>query len=123
MPDHIKKILVVDDEKSFLELIGGLLEAHQYEVQLAQSPQEAREVLDNFSPDLLISDWLMKDRVTGEELALESRERFPDLSVIIISGLPDISITDCDWMRFLPKPFRQNRLLELVEQANRFPPR
>lgn len=50
------RILVVDDEADMRELAIAILKQHDAEVQVAASAVEALMILDQFKPDLLISD-------------------------------------------------------------------
>lgn len=53
------RILIVDDEKSFLLLMRKILEDEGYTVKGLTDPEEALKVLDAFEPSLVISDLKM----------------------------------------------------------------
>jgi DNA-binding response OmpR family regulator len=53
------KILLVDDEKGFLSVMGDMLRAQGYQVLLAEDGKAAREVLEVEKVDLIISDVFM----------------------------------------------------------------
>lgn len=84
------KILVVDDNKGFLEVMGDLLRDHGYEVFLAEDGKQAREFLEDEHVDLIISDVFMPT-LDGSRFHSYVRE-FTDASnvpFIFVSGFDD----------------------------------
>jgi len=57
-----KKILLVDDDKDFLEGTRLILEKNNFEVAIAASGEECLEKLNSFNPDLLILDIMMPEK-------------------------------------------------------------
>jgi CheY-like chemotaxis protein len=53
------KILLVDDEKSFLNVMGDMLRAKGHQVLAAEDGKQAREILESDRVDLIISDVFM----------------------------------------------------------------
>jgi two-component system, OmpR family, response regulator len=53
------KILLVDDEKSFLNVMGDMLRAKGHHVLPAEDGKQAREILESDRVDLIISDVFM----------------------------------------------------------------
>ncbi len=53
------KILLVDDEKGFLNVMGDTLRTRGHEVLPAENGKQAREVLESQRVDLIISDVFM----------------------------------------------------------------
>ena len=62
-----KTILVVDDERSTLELIDFVLRQHDYETILVSKPEEAFQLSKDQPPDLIILDLLMPG-INGTDL-------------------------------------------------------
>lgn len=56
-----KRILVVDDEREFLDLLQYRLAGEQYEVTCAGSGSEALEQARKSAPDLILMDLLLPD--------------------------------------------------------------
>jgi response regulator RpfG family c-di-GMP phosphodiesterase len=84
------KILVVDDNKGFLNVMGDLLKDYGYEVFLAEDGKQARELLEEQTVDLIISDVFMPT-LDGSRFHSYVRE-FTDASsvpFIFISGFDD----------------------------------
>ena len=88
MAEHFK-ILCVDDEETALFLRKAVLQRFGFEVMTAGSAKEALEVLRGRRVDLLLSDLLMPE-MTGTELARIAKEAYPDLPVVVVSGVNEI---------------------------------
>lgn len=110
------KIMIVDDDPSFLEITGAILRRFGYEVFTANSTAGVLERMETEKPDLLILDIMMTTMDEGLEFAVKLRqkkglERFP---VIIVSAQPDTEKgyvrsvdEDMDWIAadiFMEKP-------------------
>ncbi len=53
------RIVIVDDEKSFLLLMASILRDEGYNIKAFADPAEALKVIDSFGPNLIISDLKM----------------------------------------------------------------
>ncbi len=85
------RILVVDDDKTFLQLISQAL-AHEkaYLVDTAVSGVDACTRLGEFKPDVVILDVFMPG-VDGVEVCrtIKNDPLFADIGVILVTGMPD----------------------------------
>lgn len=84
-------IMVIDDESAVRDAVKSLLRAWGCEVLLASSQAELIETVmqDNYPiPDLIISDYRLRDNKTGVEAIVAIREYFKEesLSALIITG-------------------------------------
>ena len=68
------RILAVDDQRYFRELIEGLLTEEGYEVQTASSGEEALRILDHTSFDIILTDLVMPV-MNGTDLVQRVKER------------------------------------------------
>ena len=84
-----KKILIVEDEKSFHDIYEAMLEDKGYDIICAYDGGEAMEKLQQEKPDLIITDILM-DMISGDTfvLYLKGMPEYADVPVIIISSMP-----------------------------------
>jgi CheY-like chemotaxis protein len=89
MTNYKPVILCVDDESNPLVLRKLVLEKSGYEVITARSGKEALQVTGSRDVDLVLSDHLMPG-MSGAELAQELKAQYPELPVILISGVNDI---------------------------------
>jgi len=80
-----KKILVVDDETDFLEVIKIRLEASNYEVITATSGEEALKLYKEVKPSAIILDVLLPG-INGMEVLEKIRKDNPSIPVLIITA-------------------------------------
>jgi DNA-binding NtrC family response regulator len=78
-------ILVVDDDDPVRVMLARLLRTQGYTVLQAANAQEARTILEEQRPNLVISDIVMPGE-SGIELRRAIATRWPGLPVILISG-------------------------------------
>ena len=116
-------ILVVEDEAPLRELVSALLEEYGYDVRLASNGVEALEVWRRSSNeiDLLLTDVVMPEQISGIELAQRLRADKEDLKVIYTSGysleLLDHHFRCSTEFNFLPKPYPPYKLAEIVRNC------
>jgi CheY-like chemotaxis protein len=82
-----KGILLVDDDRDFLEQNRGVLAATGYRVSCFSDPQEALAAAAGELPDLVITDLMMKALDSGLSLARELKARHPGLPVILVTAV------------------------------------
>jgi PAS domain S-box-containing protein len=117
-----RKLLVVDDEPDVLYLVRRLLEKHGAQVETAAGASEAIERLDNFSPDVLISDIGMPE-TDGYMLMEQLRDRypqgklpFPALALTAYSSEQDrLQILSAGFAAHLSKPLRSNLIIQRIQ--------
>src|SRR5580700_1492922 len=82
------KILVVEDEPSLRMLVRKVLERSNFEVLEAASGALALELWNQDKPqiDLLLTDMVMPDGMSGRQLAERLRADNPSLKVLFTSG-------------------------------------
>ena len=80
-----KKILVVDDNQSYLEILNNFLSDNEYDVVSSHNGKDAKDKFEEFTPDIVVTDIVMPE-VDGIELLLSLRKINPEISVIAMSG-------------------------------------
>ena len=80
-----RKILIVDDEPDFLEVMRTRLEANDYEVTTATNGEEALNYVKNSKPDAVLLDILMPG-IDGLEILRRIRKMDESLPVYIITA-------------------------------------
>jgi len=80
-----KKILVVDDEVDFVNIIKMRLEANNYEVITASGGKEALERVVRDKPDVVLMDVLMPE-IGGIDALAKIRQADKNLPVFMITG-------------------------------------
>lgn len=86
----LHKILLVDDETGFAELLRDLLRMDNYEVEVANDGVEGVEKIQTFKPDVIISDIVMP-RMSGFEMfkKLKSSTETASIPFLFITGFQD----------------------------------
>ena len=79
------RILIVDDEQDFREIIRDALSETGLEVHLATSGAEALEILAKTTVTAVLADLIMPE-MSGLELLQIIRKRFPLTKVVILTG-------------------------------------
>jgi two-component system response regulator PilR (NtrC family) len=115
-------ILVVDDERSMREFLEIFLTKEGYQVTLANSGEEACELLANQEFDLLITDIKMKD-TDGIDVLKRAKEVSPNSIVVMISAFATAE-TAVEAMQegaydYIPKPFKVKDMKKIVKSALR----
>jgi two-component system cell cycle sensor histidine kinase/response regulator CckA len=115
-----KVILLVDDEKMMVDVIGQTLERLGYSVVAMTSSIDALEAFqekpDEF--DLVITDQIMPN-MTGTQLAEELIAIQPDIPVVLCSGFPE-NISPEELKRigikeFIAKPVSRQEIAAVVQ--------
>jgi len=115
------RILVVDDEPDYPQLLGIILTKEGFEVKTATSGEDACEIAATFLPDVLVVDWVLEGSQDGLAVAETIGKLNPSLQTVLITGYPSVSLENrvekIPSVRFLTKPFTPSHLVELVRDA------
>jgi len=86
----LRRILLVDDEVGFAELLRDLLVMDNYEVDVAHDGQEGLEKIEAFKPDVIISDIVMP-RLSGFEMfkKVKAAPATSSIPFLFITGFQD----------------------------------
>ena len=116
-------ILAVEDETSVREFIVAALQPYGYRVLQARSGVEAMEVWKWHAAriDLLVTDVVMPDDMSGPELAARLLAEKPGMQVIFTSGYGSKTMAELFALgkraRLLPKPYSPRALATAVREA------
>jgi two-component system, cell cycle sensor histidine kinase and response regulator CckA len=116
-------VLLVEDEPTLRELARVTLEESGYRVFEAADGREALDVWDRcpVGIDLVVTDMVMPNGLSGGEVARRLQARVPGLPVICASGYsPEFiegNVQSNPDLTFLPKPYLPNQLREAVRRG------
>ena len=79
------KVLIVDDEKDFLEIMAERMRIHGLDVVTATSAEEALKRVDKETYDAVIMDFMMP-AIDGFQALKLLKEKKPEMQVILLSG-------------------------------------
>ena len=108
------KILVVEDDRNFNDLIATILRQNGYTVQGAENPPAAYDLLQSEQFDLVLSD-IMMPQVDGYQFAQELRRTDPSIPILFIKARDDIASKEKGFNSgiddYMVKPINFNELL------------
>ncbi|MEI8256014.1 MAG: response regulator [Deltaproteobacteria bacterium] len=82
-------LLIVDDDRPFREALSAAFTRRGYDVRTAASCDEARMVLETFTPERVTLDLRMPGE-SGLELIAELKRADPETAVVILTGYGSI---------------------------------
>src|SRR6202020_50098 len=114
-------ILVVDDEEAIREIVCASLVGAGYICNQAGSGMEALAILTSGEEfELMLSDLMMAD-LDGIGLLERTKEKYPDMPVVMVTAVHDISVALAAIRNgaydYLLKPFEREQLLNTVSRA------
>jgi CheY-like chemotaxis protein len=86
-----KKILIIDDDMTALDIVDFLFEDKGYEVIRRADGISALECIDEVKPNIVLID-LMMPRMNGQECVRQMRQRGLQLPVVAFTALDDPEI-------------------------------
>jgi DNA-binding response OmpR family regulator len=120
---HKKKILIVDDEKEFADLLKLRFETNNYAAVTLSNPRNIVEVIKKESPDLILLDIVMPG-LDGYQAVKLIRDDLKTISIpiVLLTGKdldPKETYRKCaesGLAGFLVKPVESNELLAKVKE-------
>lgn len=119
---HVKRILVIDDEVALGQFLASALQLSGYKVEVFCNPETALRTFceDPMKFDLILTDQTMPG-ITGLELVSRVRKVRPDMRVVLMSGYSEsvdsLRAEDLGVQYFLPKPMSMVELVHTVGLA------
>lgn len=117
------KILVVDDETDFRNLVNHILQTNGYETESASNGQEAITLLQEKHFDLVLLD-LQMPGMSGLKVLEFIQELYPSITTIICTAMNDVHMAvECmhkGAFYYILKPYRADELLRLVSRGLEF---
>ena len=114
------RCLVVDDEPRLRQVLVHLMQNDGFTCREAGNGAEALEILQREPMPLVLSD-LRMPRIDGIELLRQTRMRYPDTAVVMITAVADVEVAvSClamGAMDYLTKPFHLEEVRARVTQA------
>lgn len=118
---HSLRILVLDDERTYREYLGRYLERDGLDVRTAETGKEAIAICQDFEPDLLLADWMLRCEMRGIDVGEAVRKIWPDLRILLMTGFPTSDLrAEADRVGihgFLEKPFALEDLTAAIRSA------
>ncbi len=116
-------VLLVDDERHIVNVVGAMLEQRDFRVVSASSGEEALALLEDITPDLALLDIILPG-IDGATLAqrLRARPATEEVPIVFLTGLVEADEihkggNQIGGQYFLAKPFDSTELFEVIERA------
>jgi PAS domain S-box-containing protein len=119
MPNDVS-ILLVEDSPTQAEKLRFLLQAHGFDVLVADNGRQALDVLEEHRPVLIVSDIVMPE-MDGYQLCqlVKLDERLKDIPVMLLTRLSEpqdiIKGLECSADRFVIKPYEDKYLMARIQ--------
>ncbi len=116
-----EKILLVDDEVDFVEVLSTRLEANGFEVLPAYDGEEALEKVKEYNPDMIILD-IMMPKINGFDVCrkLKLDQNYKDIPIIMLTAkfqASDVKFGEAMGAdAYITKPFEPGVLLDKVHE-------
>ena len=123
LPRGVETVLVVEDEAMVRPIVSNMLQRFGYIVWQAESSVSALKIWQQHKDriQLLLTDVVMPDGMTGYELARQLQADKPELKVIYTSGYNNDSSgrrsTLVEGVNFLQKPYTPQKLAEALRKS------
>lgn len=116
MPTAKDSILVVDDQPTNLKVLLSFLQAHNFQIYIADSGLRALKVLSKVSPDIILLDVMMPE-LDGFETCrrIKANEKLAGIPVIFMTALDSVEDKlvgfNTGGVDYITKPFQQIEVL------------
>ncbi len=115
-----EKVLLIDDEKEFLDTLSERMRVRGMDVSTAQTTDNAVEAVDSGDYDAIVLD-LQMPGMNGIEMLKIIKANHPDMQVILLSGQATleagIQAMKLGAMDFMEKPADIDALTEKIKKA------
>lgn len=114
------KVLLVDDEEYVCQVLRRQLSRHGFDCETCRSSQQAMDLLPVFLPDAVVTDINMPE-FSGLDLLEYIKGFDPDIEVILMTGLPDMSAAinalKSGASDYQTKPIQIDRLVQSIQNS------
>ena len=116
----MRRMLIVEDEPDALEMLVSWMQGQSgWEIRSAQSGRGAIELSKTFKPDVVISDYLLQDEVTGVDVIAEVQAHGAAVRCVLVTGVLQKALLDANRIHGVPiltKPLDFRRLGRLISE-------
>ncbi len=116
----MRRVLVVDDEENLRLVLRTLLKRQGYEVETAESGEQALGLVDTFGPDVILTDVRMP-KMGGLDLLATLQAKGNEATVIVMSAYGNVDLA-LDAIKagaydYVQKPFKHEEIVLALRKA------
>lgn len=115
------RILIVDDEQGYRRQLQIALSGNGHEIRTASSGREGIDVGARFRPEIVITDWMLKDDIHGLHVGRVLRAVYPGMRIILITGFPTDELrndaNNVEVTAFIEKPFTLDHIRSVIDST------
>jgi len=116
-----ERVLLVDDEEEYLEIMSERMRARDIDVTTSTSAREALDMIATGSFDAVIMDFMMPE-MNGIEALKAIKEKNPEMQIILLTGHATVEKTveamKAGAMDLIEKPADLDALSEKIKSAH-----
>jgi DNA-binding NtrC family response regulator len=116
-----ERVLLVDDEEEYLEIMSERMRARDIEVTTTTSARKALDMINTESYDAVIMDFMMPE-MNGIEALKVIKEKNPEIQIILLTGHATVEKTveamKAGAMDLIEKPADLDALSEKIKNAH-----
>jgi len=115
-----EKVLVIDDDEEFANILGQLLAQRGFETKVAYNGAEGIKAAASFLPTVIVQDLMLPD-ISGMDLLKGVKKASPASRVMIITASGDeeiaVELMKAGALDYLKKPFESEKLFSTVNKV------
>jgi two-component system response regulator RegA len=123
-PIQDEKLLLVDDDKAFLQVLAKALTRRGYDVLTAKTSEDARELAREHHPAYALVD-LKLDGESGLDLIQQLKDIDDDMMIVVLTGYASIATAVAAVKRgasnYLAKPVKADEVVQALSGTERIP--
>jgi two-component system response regulator AtoC len=116
----MRRVLVVDDEENLRLVLRTLLKRQGYEVETAESGEQALALVDTFGPDVILTDVRMP-KMGGLDLLATLQAKGNEATVIVMSAYGNVDLAleaiKAGAYDYVQKPFKHEEIVLTLRKA------
>ena len=115
----MSSVVIVEDELIAAEYLKELLEGNGFDVlAIIDSGKEAIKKIPRLEPDIVLMDIMLKDSVSGSEVALSLKATAPHIAILFLTAYTDDEMVnyaiDANSYGYLMKPYNESEIVNTL---------
>jgi len=113
-------ILIVEDELIAAEYLKEVLQANGFDViEIIDNGKEAKTKIPQLAPDIVLMDIMLKDEISGTDVALYLKQFAPDITIVFLTAYADLEMVEyavaSNSYAYLMKPYNENEIINTLK--------